>query len=964
LNERCPWTIGPLPGAARPRPLRGFPVKHLNEHAKVNMEESKSNKKWVRILVAGLIAVGILLGLLLLAGILAIDYLVDIWWYDSVGYLMYYLQRLFYRYAVFAGVTLFFFIIFFINFRLTFRFMPKLPAAPEPSPKGGGTRLFTRFRTGSLLIYTPLCLVLSILIAIPFFRNWERFLFYIFGPSAGVGDPVFGHDVSFYLFSYPIYILVQKWLFIACAAMLVGVLLLYSIDRGLFSAKNKLTRAARWHLSVLVLLLFLVGIWDFALQRFALVYTSSHTPTFFGPGYVELKVVLPLIWLSIIFLAATAVGLLVVFHTRKGIKVLAALVVVLAMVLALRYTDFLPDLVNEYVVKPNQEEKERPYIAMNIAGTLNAFNLSDVKEIDFEHERFPEDVPLSEVTDMLRNIPVWNERTLETVFQQLQELRTYYKFDPVSVGRYTVAGKYQQVFLSAREIEYANLPGSAQNWINRHLTYTHGIGAVVTPAVQDAGSPIVWYMSGIPPRSNFGMRTEQPRIYFGRESYDYVIAPNDSQELDYPQGNENVMYDYTGKGGVPVGSLFRKLMFAYYFKEKNIFFSSNIKKESRVLFRRNIVERVRRLAPFLVLDRTPYLVVTPQGLQWVIDAYTTSSWYPASAAFPTRGTSFNYMRNSVKIVVDAYDGGVDFYIYDESDPIINAYRRIYPGVFKSKEHMPESLQKHVRYPKDFFDTQMRIYARYHQTAPRVFYNNEDLWTFAETVSSGETVPFEPYYLTLDVVGEDKALDFILLLPMMPKGRNNMSSLAIAASDAPNYGKITVFTFPKGKLVYGPEQIDALINQDTEIAEQFTLWDQVGSSVERGTMLLLPFKNSILFIQPIFLRSTSAVNIPQLQRVIMSEGQTVVMAKSLEEAYAQLQEEVQKETRQRRMRFPGIPLVEEEQQPPVAPPAGQPAAPVEPGHDATSPAAPETGGHTGQNGQPKPPAQQAPGEQGH
>ncbi len=924
------------------------------------MNEEKTSKKWVRKLVIAVLILVVLVGLLILGGILAINYLVDIWWFDALGYGLYYWQRLLYRYAVFATVTLFFFVIFFLNFRLAFRFMPKPPDAPDAPDASQGTReirLFSRFRTGSLLIYGPLCLVLGILIAIPFYQNWERFLFYIFGSSAGVGDPVYGYDVSFYLFSYPIYALIQKWLFITCAILLVGVFLLYSIDRGLFTARHKLSRPARWHLSVLVLLLFLIGIWDFFLQRFAVVYTGTHVPTFFGPGYVDMNVTLPLIWLSIVFLSATAIALMVVIHARKGFKIMAVLIVCLGLVLALRYTDFLPQMFNEYVVKPNEEEKERPFIVMNIAGTLNGFKLNEIQEVDFEHQRFPDSVPLPEVQDMLRNIPVWNERTLETVFQQMQELRTYYTFPPVSVGRYTVAGKYQQVFLSAREIEYPNLPGSAQNWINRHLTYTHGIGAVVTPASQEAASPITWFMHGIPPRSDYGMEAAQPRIYYGREPYDYVIAPNESLELDYPQGNDNVMYSYKGKGGVPIGSLFKKIMFAYYFKEKKIFFTTEMNKNSRVLFRRNIVDRVRQLTPYLLLDRTPYLVVTPGGYHWIIDAYTTSSWYPDSAPFLTRGTSFNYIRNSVKIVVDAYHGSVDFYIFDESDPIINAYRRIYPGVFKNKESMPKDLYDHVRYPKDLFDIQMRVYARYHQTVPRVFYNNEDLWTFAETINRGETIPFEPYYLTLDVI-EGDGLDFILLLPLMPKGRNNMRSLAVAASDPPNYGKIVIYNFPKGELVYGPEQIDALINQDTKIAEQFTLWDQIGSSVERGTMLLVPFRNSILFIQPIFLRSTAAVNIPQLQRIIMSEGQTVVMANSLAQAYVMLQEEIQQEVEQRRMRFPKPPVqtipqprppqTEEGEGGPVtetapAPPAaGQPQPSAqEPGNGLTAPA-PEAG----------------------
>jgi hypothetical protein len=860
------------------------------------MKAHANGRKYARPLIVALIIVATLGALSILIALLMIDSLVDAWWFHELGYLFYYGLRQTYKYAVLIVATLFFFIVFFLNFRLASRLIRKTAEPEGDLLTERHDRWAQRLRSGSLWIYTPLCLVLSLLITFPFFRNWERFLLFLFAPAAGVDDPVFGKDVSFYLFSYPIYLLIQKWVLIAGAILLVGVFGLYASEHGLPSARRKLPPAARWHLSILMLLLLLIVMGHFGLQRFGLVYTGSHAPTFFGPGYVEMRVTLPLIWLSILFLGATAMALMIWIHTRKGLRVTAALVVVLGLVVALRYTAFLPNVVNEYIVKPNEAEKERPYIAMNITATLSAYQLNDVQEVDFQHQRFPQNEPWKDVQDALRNIPVWNERTLETVFHQMQELRTYYTFPPVSVGRYTVSGQFQQVFLSAREIEYDNLPDSARNWVNRHLTYTHGIGAVMAPASQAAASPIDWFIHGIPPQSAVGMQTAQPRIYYGRAPYEYAIAPNESMELDYPKGEDNQMYDYTGRGGVPIASLFRKLMFAYYFKEKNIFFTTKMEADSKILFRRNIVERVRHIAPYLLLDQTPYLVVTPDGLHWVIDAFTTSAWYPDSAPITRQGIGFNYIRNSVKIVVDAYHGSVDFYIFDESDPIINAYRRIYPGVFKNKESMPQVLFDHIHYPKDFFDTQMRIYARYHQRAPQVFYHNEDLWTFAETISSDKTIPFEPYYLTLNIIGDDK-LDFILLLPMMPKGRNNMRAIAVAASDLPHYGKIIVYHFPKGELVYGPEQINALINQDTEISQQFSLWDQTGSSVERGTMLLVPFKDSILFIQPIFLRATADVNIPQLQRIIMSEGQIVVMAESLEEAYSKLQAEIRQQTPQ-------------------------------------------------------------------
>jgi uncharacterized membrane protein (UPF0182 family) len=341
---------------------------------------------------------------------------------------------------------------------------------------------------------------------------------------------------------------------------------------------------------------------------------------------------------------------------------------------------------------------------------------------------------------------------------------------------------------------------------------------------------------------------------------------------------------------VKISSLFRKFLFAYHLKNKNIFFSTKITDQSKLLFRRNILERIRHLVPFLQLDQTPYVAVTPKGIYWIVDAYTTADSYPASAPLGEEERSFNYIRNAVKIVVDAYHGSVNLYIYDEEDPIIRAYDRIYPGLFKTKAQLPADLRARVRYPKDLFDIQMRIYAKYHQTDPQLFYQQEDLWTFAEALGDNNTVPRQPYYVTLDLIESGK-LDFMLLLPMFPKDRDNLRAMAIAGCDPENYGKLIITNFPKGELVYGPAQIDALINQDPEIAEQFTLWDQAGSQIVRGKMIILPLGNSVLFIQPVYLKATSRVSIPKLQRIIMSEGETVVMETSIQKAYDELKRRV-------------------------------------------------------------------------
>ncbi len=431
----------------------------------------------------------------------------------------------------------------------------------------------------------------------------------------------------------------------------------------------------------------------------------------------------------------------------------------------------------------------------------------------------------------------------------------------------------------------------------------------MTPAGQGGDEPMVWFLRGIPPESAYGFKIEQPGIYFGQIANDYVIAPNGSGEIDYPKGSSNVMTSYSGKGGVPLHSLLKRFVFSVYFKDRNIFFTSKLVPESRIIFRHKLTERIRTLAPYLILDRDPYLVVTQQKLFWIQDAYTVSDKYPMSMPLATQTGEVSYIRNSVKIIMDAYDGTIDFYLFDPQDPIIGAYSRIYPGIFKDASQMPDELKQHVRYPKEIFETQMAIYAKYHQTDPEVFYQQEDIWEFAKTYKGKESSEIRPYYLTLDLI-EPGRFDFLLLLPMSPSGRDNLRSLTLVGCDPPYYGKIIVYNFPKGELVFGPSQIYALINQDTTISQQFTLWDQAGSEVDRGKMIILPVRKVMLYIQPVYLKSATRLKIPELKRLIVSQGQIVIMEKSLEEAYAQLQERIKAEAERVDKRF--APLM---QQPP-------------------------------------------------
>ncbi len=840
---------------------------------------------------------------------LASNYLVDIWWFESLGYAFYYWQRLLYRYLVFAAVTVLFFLIFFLNFWVASRYLGTTtpPSVKNRSPALKAYQdLFKMFRAGSIWVYTPVSLVLAIVIAYPLMQQWEAFLLYVFGPAMGIPDPVYAKDASYYLFSYPIYILLQRRLLIAFLLLFIGMVLLYWMEhRILMREDRRIPGGARWHLSLLILLVFFIEVWDYVLQRYTLLYTNDHLPLFYGPGFVEMQIILPLIWVSLLLLMATAFSLLLSIHNERFIKVFIPVGVLFVLSLGMRYSSFLPDAVEKYIVKPNEISKEKPFIANNIKATLDAYHLTDVETRDFNPGRVPIDIAAPNIQTGLRNIPVWDGELLEAVFEQLQQLRTYYDFSGVNVGRYTVNGVYQQVFLAARELSQKQLPAGARNWINEHLSYTHGYGAVMTPASQGGNEPLTWFLQGIPPESQYGFSIEQPGIYFGLESFNYVIAPNDAGEIDYPSGNSNVMTNYQGKDGVPVSSLFRKLLFATYFEDRNIFFTTRTNDNSKILFRQNIVERIQTLTPYLRLDKNPYLVVTPKRLYWIQDAYTVSDWYPNATPFAAEKGALNYIRNSVKVVVDAYNGTVDYYIFDPKDPVIRAYSRIYPGTFKDAQQMPPELLPHVRYPQELFEIQMSIYAKYQQTDPEVFYQQEDMWEFAKTFSGNQAVPIKPYYLTLDLI-DAKRFDFLLLTPMSPKGRDNLRALAIVGCDPPHYGKIIVYNFPKGKLVYGPSQIYALINQDTKISEQFTLWDQVGSQVERGKMIILPVGQVMLYIQPIYLQSTTQLKIPELKRLIMSQGEIVVMEPSLEEAYTKLQERIKIDTERQDKRF--LPLL--------------------------------------------------------
>jgi uncharacterized membrane protein (UPF0182 family) len=556
-------------------------------------------------------------------------------------------------------------------------------------------------------------------------------------------------------------------------------------------------------------------------------------------------------------------------------------------------------------VKPNELQLEKSYLQHNIALTRQAYNLQRITVKPFPAEQTLTWQTLQDNKATVDNIRLWDWQPLMDTYGQLQEIRTYYKFHDVDVDRYPLDATYQQVMLSARELKQALLPPNAQTWVNRRVLFTHGNGVVMSSVTRKniEGLPI-FYLQDIPPVSTGGPPIRQSRIYYGEETEGYVIVKGTTPEFDYPKGKDNVYATYEGTGGVPIGGIARRSLFAWYFKDLNLLLTRYITGDSRIMIRRTIQDRVRTIAPFLRLDRDPYLVISDGRLFWLQDAYTTSAYFPYSQ--PLREVKLNYIRNAVKVVIDAYHGTVQFYVVDPSDPIAATYQRIFPALLQPFEAMPQDLQRHIRYPEDLFLIQAQLYRTYHMENPEVFYNREDLWQFPRQQTGGERATMAPYYIIMRLPGESQA-EFVLMLPMVPSQRQNMIAWLAARCDPPNYGKLIAYELPKDKLVYGPFQIEARINQKPEISQQISLWNQLGSRVIHGTLLVIPIENSLLYVSPLYLRAETG-QLPELKRVIAAHGDRVAMKETLHGALAALFKET-------------APAFEIPEARPAAPPAG-------------------------------------------
>jgi len=790
----------------------------------------------------------------------------------------------------------------------------------------------------ALLIYPwfllrAIAIALSAILGLVLSGNWAKVWQYFHSTAFNSSEPVFNRDISFYIFSLPLWELLEFWLVGIFLYGLVAVTLTYllsqdSLSQGSFRGFSP---GQQRHLQGLAGCFMLAVALSYWLSRYELLYSLRGVA--YGASYTDIKVQLPADTVLSLLAVAIAVCLLwsAIFWLPKAASRRFLVYGLGLYVLIAVGASSLPMAVQRLVVQPNELARERPYIQRSIALTRQAFDLEDIdtRTFDPQNQLTYADIQANELT--IRNIRLWDQRPLLQTNRQLQQIRLYYRFPDADIDRYTlqqdVTGRRpsatqksaetdqtskdaanterRQTLIAARELDYSAVPQQAQTWVNQHLIYTHGYGFTLSPVntVAPGGLPEYFVRDiGVNETSSNGspltvsseavrasIPIGQPRIYYGEITNTYVMTATRTKELDYPSGNDNVYNTYDGRGGINIGSPWRRILFAKYLNDWQMLLTRNFLPQTKLLFRRNINQRIRAIAPFLRYDSDPYLVVADAGeqgspgagenyLYWIVDAYTTSDRYPYS---DPGSEGINYIRNSVKVVIDAYHGSVDFYIANTNDPIIATWQKIFPGLFKPLSAMPAALGSHIRYPVDFFSMQSERLMTYHMEDPQVFYNREDQWQIPTEVYGNEPQLVKPYYLitSLPTVPFE---EFLLLLPYTPRQRTNLIAWLAARSDGENYGRLMLYEFPKQRLVYGPEQIEARINQDPVISQQISLWNRQGSRAIQGNLLVIPIEQSLLYVEPIYLEAAQN-SLPTLVRVVVAYENRIVMAETLEQA---------------------------------------------------------------------------------
>ena len=794
-------------------------------------------------------------------------------WFQEIGFESVFMTSLVWRVMLFVIGAAIAFAFFYGNVRIA--------RGPEKTfpvlyvNRGDGvpidvSRTFTK-------VFFPAALVLAFLTAVTASALWMTFLKAFNAVAVGTPDPLFGRDLGFYLFKLPAIAVVLNTLVTLTLLALVASAALYWMRNEITVPPKRATatpRASRHVGGLLVLLFALIAI------RLLLVATSnllySNTGPLVGASYTDIHITLKGIYVSAVVAVLAAVWI-VVGIVRDRLAVSAVSAVVAYIVVSVLARGLVPAAFQKLVVAPNELTREAPYLTHHIAATRKAWGLDSVQARDLSGEATLTRADVAANATTVENVRLWERELLKQTFGQLQEIRTYYDFVNVDDDRYMIEGKYRQIHLAARELNTQSLP--TRTFINERLTFTHGMGITMAPVnqVTAEGLPVL-FVKDLPPASTVSLKLTRPQVYYGELTNSHVFVGTGQREFDYPAGDKNIYTNYTGKGGVPLGSFVRRVLYAWQLGSLKILLSDDIAGNARILYRRNVLERATTAMPFLDFDGDPYLVLDDAGqLKWILDAYTTSATYPY-AQRTTSGT--NYMRNSVKVVVDAYDGTVDAYIADTGDPVVKTYARIFDGIFKPLSALPADLRRHVRYPADLFRVQSTLHATYHMVEPATFYHREDQWQIPRT--QGQQTSENPFmrHMIMRLPGEDAA-EYIFMTPFTPRGKDNLAAWMVARMDGDNYGKLSVYQFPKQSLVYGPMQITNRINQDTEIARQITLWSQSGSRVIRGELLVIPIEESLIYVQPIYLRAEGG-SIPELKRVVVAHQSSVVMAETLEE----------------------------------------------------------------------------------
>ena len=849
-----------------------------------------------------------------------VTFVTDWWWFSEVGHTQIFIKSLLAKIALFSSAGIFTAVFLLTNFSLAIRskisWTAILPAALIGQPVDLDSRLVKKLA----VVFSS---VIAVFFGLAAAANWQEVLKFISGAAFGATDPVFNKDIGFYLFSLPVFQAGLGLIKFLVLLTLIGCAIIYFLRGSLhFSGLStqaslaelrraslrslkqiQIERGARIHLGSLLAIILATIAAGVYLSRFTLV--TSQGGLVFGATYTDATVRIFMLWISMVTALVAVVS--AVFWAWKGKLSWLLGAVSLYVVVGLAGA-VIPSLVQKLVVAPNELVKETPFIKYNIAATRSAFALDKIEEREISGDKPITAADISANNLTVKNVRLWDRKPLLSTFSQIQEIRTYYEFAEVDNDRYIIDGEIRQIMLSPRELASASLPN--RNWINERLTFTHGYGVAAGPVnqVTPEGLPVL-FVKDLPPKSDVKeLEISRPEIYFGELSNDYVIAKTKSLEFNYPKGEENVYAIYEGTGGVEMNSFLKRVFYAVKFQSLKLLLSNDITSESRILYHRTIAERIAKIAPFLTFDRDPYIVIAGGRVYWIADAYTTSDRYPYSQPLLLYGKSVNYVRNSVKVVVDAYNGSVVFYQADTEDPILKTYATIFPGTFRPMSEIPKSLVSHLRYPEDIFTLQTAAYSVYHMDDPQIFYNKEDQWEIPVIASEGEGAlpgvipPMQPRHIIMKLPGDgstplttgknaegperSRGEEYVLMLPFTPRAKDNLSAWMVARNDGESYGKLLVYRFPKDKLVFGPKQIIGRINQDPVISQQISLWSQGGSQVIQGPLLVIPIEESLLYVRPLYLKA-EAGKIPELKRVVVAYENKIAMEETLEEGLSKI-----------------------------------------------------------------------------